>query len=612
MKKPMNIPKSQAPVIRRYSSLAGVDLSRLPSQVASFRSPDAKNVYKDYRTSGAPAVQSRPGFKKAAKASGKIYGIHVLGSKTLIHHGSVLSLASGFPSETAFTDFPVTMNESRSESFVFGGKLYILDGLNYLVYNGTALSDVKNAAYVPTTKISSSPDGGKAQFYQDVNYLTPLRKNSFCADGVSRTYKLDAASFDDELPRVWINGTEMTGGFSYDSGSGSVTFEQAPASPLTEGTDNVVIQFSKTVNGYEERIKGCSIACVFDNRVFLSGNNGFKGVVFHSELDDPTYFSDESWYDDGADMCEVKALIPSSQMLTVVKNAYPSSESSKVYFHTPSLNYDAGKVYPCSDAGINTGCIAAGALFGDDIVFISPDGLEGVSISSQKARLHHRSGNIDAALVNDGALVNASIKIWRNYLCILTEGRMYLADSFQRFTNEGSNEYEWYLWEDIGVYDAGGFKAACLLKTIGDKLYFGCENGCVCVFEGTNDDGRAINAYWCMPEDIFSSLSHFKTTNRRGGAAIVKRIPNSLIKIATSTDRESFADVCESKTSGFGFEQVDFASFSFGTGVRGLVTFGIKKKKIWHFQLKFYSDEKDKPFGIYEACIEAFIGNYIK
>ena len=28
--------------------------------------------------------------------------------------------------------------------------------------------------------------------------------------------------------------------------------------------------------------------------------------------------------------------------------------------------------------------------------------------------------------------------------------------------------------------------------------------------------------------------------------------------------------------------------------------------------LKFYSDEKDKPFGIYSATIEAFAGGYVK
>ena len=38
----------------------------------------------------------------------------------------------------------------------------------------------------------------------------------------------------------------------------------------------------------------------------------------------------------------------------------------------------------------------------------------------------------------------------------------------------------------------------------------------------------------------------------------------------------------------------------------------IREKNFTEFSMKFYSDEKDKPFGLYSATIEAYIGSYVK
>ena len=38
----------------------------------------------------------------------------------------------------------------------------------------------------------------------------------------------------------------------------------------------------------------------------------------------------------------------------------------------------------------------------------------------------------------------------------------------------------------------------------------------------------------------------------------------------------------------------------------------IKQKKFIELCVKFFSDELDKPFGIYDAVIEAYVGSYIK
>lgn len=42
------------------------------------------------------------------------------------------------------------------------------------------------------------------------------------------------------------------------------------------------------------------------------------------------------------------------------------------------------------------------------------------------------------------------------------------------------------------------------------------------------------------------------------------------------------------------------------------VIYKIKEKKWTNISLIFYSDELNKPFGIFDAVLEAFIGGYVK
>lgn len=89
------------PLTRHYRDLAGVDFSSLPSAVAPNRSPEAKNVYKDYRATNGQAIETRPGITKLGTLSGAVHGIHIYGAKCLVHHGTALSEWVSFPSVIA-------------------------------------------------------------------------------------------------------------------------------------------------------------------------------------------------------------------------------------------------------------------------------------------------------------------------------------------------------------------------------------------------------------------------------------------------------------------------------------------------------------------------------
>lgn len=83
------------------------------------------------------------------------------------------------------------MNYRKSQHFVFNNRLYILDGKNYLVYDGSSISQVKNSAYVPTTYIGIIPAGENADIgteYEQRNILTPKFKHTFIADGTTKEF----------------------------------------------------------------------------------------------------------------------------------------------------------------------------------------------------------------------------------------------------------------------------------------------------------------------------------------------------------------------------------------------------------------------------------------
>lgn len=143
---------------RQYTDFAGVDFKNNESMVNLNRSPDALNVYKDYLSSGI-CIQTRPGFRKIGKIGNKINGIFIYkNTKAIVHSGNKLFLWSNFPDTPEISVLKEDMNNTKTCFFILNDKVYINDGLHYLVFDGT-LRDVTADAFVPTTTISRSPAG---------------------------------------------------------------------------------------------------------------------------------------------------------------------------------------------------------------------------------------------------------------------------------------------------------------------------------------------------------------------------------------------------------------------------------------------------------------------
>lgn len=598
---------------RTYADFSGVDFLNEPTLVSITRSPDALNVWKNYRDAQGTCIETRPGYRKIAQIGNRINGIYIFSlTKALIHSGTVLYEWSNFPSEPTsetLKQLYADMNNKRSKYNKLDSKLYINDGKNYLVYDGTILKKVKDEAFVPRTTISRTAGNmGGGETLQDVNLLQPKRINSFVGDGTSKIFYLDAQNIDSTTVTVTVDNKKQTenSDFTVDRVNGKVTFNTAPSKPNLSGEDNVFITFSKTISGYEDRINKCTKALLFDNRMFFTGNPDFPNAVFHSELNNPAYISDLSYYEDGSSDSSITGMTVGNNVLWIFKNL--DQNNANVFYHEPTLDLEHGKIYPTKQGNVSVGCYVDSTNFQDDIVYLSRYGLEGISTEKidSKQAIAHRSFMVDVKMTNENNYKDAMMTEYQGYLLILVNGKIYLADSRQKYANLDSFGYEWFYWDFTDINPT-------LLKEYNDKLYIGTDNGSIFILEGTNDNGKTIISYWTTPMDNFGYNNQLKTTNKRGGLAKIKTIPNGLIKIARRTDKSSeYKYTTRKSANGFSFESLDFRNFSFITTDKSYVLYKIKEKKLNELSLKFYSDEKDKPFGIFSSTIEAFVGGYIK
>lgn len=415
-------------------------------------------------------------------------------TKTLSYRGSDISEndlleLSYYESVSAASDILfAAMNLHKSAYFIFNNRLYIMDGLNYLVYDGETVKPVKDSAYIPTTYINIVPAGANADAgveYEQRNILTPKFKHTFVADGETTEFLMNENELD-SVVSVKVYGAEKAAGTDYtvDLANGKITFKTAPSAPQNtvretvggetvyyeQGFAGVEITAAKTYTSIDgvtenmsdisELISKCTLCTTYDGRVFCTGNPDYHNHVFfcgrnNTGYADPSYFGILNYMQDGVGLAPITGIMCVSDTLMVLKS--DTQQDSSIYFHTAT---DSGqnlipRIYPSVQGLSGLGCVGACCNFLDDPIFISRLGVEGVSqlrIASERAN-EHRSRLIDAKLVNTD-LSKVSLEEWGGYLCVLTGGNIFLADSRQRYEDTtGAMQYEWYYLEKIGVWD---------------------------------------------------------------------------------------------------------------------------------------------------------------
>lgn len=562
---------SGAKITHNYTNFRGVDFT--DKEIASYRSPDALNVWKNYRTLGK-SIETRPDIELVESYNYPVFGFFFykvgLVEYKIVHSGVYLY--------NGHTQIYSGMNPKKSTMFVYNNILYILDGLHYLQFDGTEVKEVEG--YVPTTTTGMTPSGQGSK-YQQVNLLNPLRKNEFVGDGKSVEYVLDShneAIDTSYTPKVWVNDV-LTTAFTVDFQHGIITFNEAPSIPDTDGRTNVIIQFSRTITGYRSRIAKCTKAIEFDNRIFFTGNPDYPTTIFHSGLYEANYVGDQMYYQEGNDTSPIRGMVAGNNALWVFKE--PNQANTTIYYHIPTTSInDLGeyvKEYTTTHSSISTGCVADAINFNDDICFFSPRGMEAISgnIESEQV-LAHRSGLVDSRLLQEDNYKKLLFAEYEGYLLVCIDNHIYLADSNQSYAE--FPRYEWFYWEmpkDIRstyVYN--------------DTLYFGCDDG---IYSLTNfDKNRQVTSYWTTPYDEFGYPQYQKSTNKKG---CTMDCNGKYVKVYVSKDTKAWEWIKN-------HSNVSLYAVS-----------KIKAKKFKGIQLKI---ESSYPFELFSSTLEVYVGGYLK
>jgi hypothetical protein len=553
-------------VSRIYSNFRGVDFRG--EEISLVRSPDCLNVWKDYKETDS--IRTRPELALRAAFDAPVYGVFFFGDEMLVHSGTKLYRVQDGVKTVLFSG----LNEHLSDGFLYENIWYFKDGKNYLRYDGVTVKPIEG--YVPTTTIARKPAGGGTK-HEDINMLTGMRINSFLADGGSFDFYLDATKIDTDFqPIVKVDGGIVSSdSYTVDYEEGKISFTNtAPDAPQTNGQDNVTVEFKKTISGYADSILGCTLLQVFDNRVFFSGNKDYPNVVWHCSLNDPTYCSDLDYYREGLDNAQINGLVAGNNALWVFRE--PSQANTTVFYHTPTIDDEYGKIYPSSHSSVTTGCVGKAINFNDDIIFFSERGMEGISgdITTEQV-VAHRSSLVDRKLTAEEGYTGMVLEEWEGYLLVFIGNKVYLADSRTAFTNEDHIEYEWFYWEL-------GKKVVCA-RVEGGILYVGTEDG---VYTLTDLEGN-VESHWVTPKDKFNNPHKQKTTNKRGCVAEAEGDVSLYAKL----------------------DDTDFELIGQYKNVTDCFVSRIKRKKFKDIQLKFASSTR---FSLETVTLECFIGGYIK
>lgn len=556
---------------------AGVDFASHPTKVDWARSPDACNMIAN--ETFFPV--KRTGYRRIAAFDAEIFGLHRLDGHTLCHAGNILwRMGEDEEPVQLYTD----MNEEKSVSFLMGGKLWLLDGKTYLVYDGETVQPVRDIAYVPTTTIGCAPAGGGTSL-EAVNLLTPKRINTFVGDGESTKFQLDCQDID-------LDSAECVE-FEIDSVNpitGVVTFKQPP--PDAGGLANVIISFSKTTE--HPSIDKCRICGLYggknDTRVFVSGNPEEPNCDWQSGLYDPTYFPDTGYTRIGSDASAIMGYARQYDTQVVLKS---DGQDAKQYLRTFELDENDRPSYPLRQGAEAAGAVSRYAIhvLEGTPLYLSQQGVMGVfgTNVTEYRTIAGISQRIDPRLSSE-QLQTAVACVWKGSYYLAVGGHCYIADSRQ---TENSIP-EWYYWDNI--------PAVCFLAdSVDERLWFGTADGRVCAFcretdgDAYLDDGSPVYARWATP---FSTLDVWNRTK-----TILSCRPLLMPYGYSGADiwyrtEHSFVCVCKSHFSQFDFAHIDFSRFSFYSAAAAVpIPVRRRIRRAYLFQMIARNDNAE-PFGL--------------
>ena len=607
-----------------YGTFKGVDFSIDPSLVDKSRSPYAPNLIAD--KGGLP--EKRLGWRVLHQIEQPINGLwygEINGQKSFIAHGGTKIYKF---SAVSFEVIKEGVNNAKSTAFFMRasddtGKIYILTGKEFLEYDGTSIINVADDAYVPTILISRNPTGG-GTLYESVNLISNKRIESFLGNETDKVYQLSANKIDsvDKVEVLNSNGEKVTTTeYTADLTTGKITFN-AVQKPIVNGQDNVFITYTKTVEGYADRINKCTISDLYglggSNRVFLSGNPDFKAYDWYSDIFRPNYFPDLNYSIVGTSDTAIMGYQRLGKYQMILKE--DNQQDSTVFQRYGTLNDDGSVTFSIEQGVAGIGAVSkyCFGMLADEPLFLSRQGVQAITSNNILAErtIRNRSFFVDNYLTSESNLQNAVACEWNGFYVLCVNGVAYVLDGKNKSYKERTiasydYNYECYYWTNI---------PAVSLLSVNGELYFGTADGRICKFNTDvellnkySDDGKAIVASWATKNDDDNAPHLYKSMTKKGCLVTIKPYTRSSGTIYVSQDgnprkllRKGLMDILD-------WDDIDFDRFTFNTNESPQDIFFKKKvKKYKRLQIIVENDAVNEGFGVLQIVKTFTVGNYAK
>lgn len=433
------------------------------------------------------------------------------------------------------------LKDNRTFCFVSKNKAYFIGCGDYLVFgswDGGQTYELRRVynnedTYIPTTTINidcvDSTSNIAQEALDDINMLSPWRKNGFVGKTTSASYIVDTKKIDANTEvSVVINegfnnekhltnqvfnnetstytfGTEL---FDESTGlkvgdldfvTGTFTLNEKTTDDESNGNSNIFVTFCLD-SEKADYIQNCEFGTYFGtdgnmNRLFLSGNEQFLNCDFYSGEDDFTYFSQGGQTYLGNTPI-VGYLRLSDGTLAILKQ--DSQQETTVFYRSGTFSSDENisgdTIRKSAKFSVFAGAPGIGAVsrFGmqtlaGDSLFLSKDGVFGLELSSNIATTERfakeRSSYIARKLKEFEDLSQAVSIVYDNRYLLFIDNVAFVADARSKSRAKGSMsdtfDYEWYYWDNMPVR---------VVSEVNNQLWFGTSDGKICVFDNQFSD----------------------------------------------------------------------------------------------------------------------------
>lgn len=494
--------------------------------------------------------------------------------------------------------------EAETSFFGFGGKVYLLNGTDYMSWDGGEDTQFQNVApYVPLIQTATTPSGSGTTL-ENVNRLTNERRVQFSPDGTAVTFQLPEKDVN-AVTAVTLGGAEQSG-WTLSAADGRVTLAAAPAA----GTNTLEIRYTKG-EATDSEVKGMRYAELYngstDTRVFLYGDGTnraiYSGIEYASGAPSAAYFPAMSELTVGEANTPITALVrhysrlmafkPNSAWVIQYSQMSLDGGSTTAAFYVQPVNRQIGNEAPGQVLLVENDPLT---LESAD-VFIWKSTSRSGYITTSENNAKRVSDPVARTLrgVESRTIRTANLAYEHEYWLLLGDGRALIF-------NYGNNC--WY------YYDHLPFER---VTEIENEVYGFSGDGRVVHFSRLyrNDDGLAIDCYAATGAMDFSKDWLLKYSPM----IFVSMQPESAARIYVTVETNRRSEYPE-KVVAYNlatFLHVDFNHFSFRTNRKPQVKrVKIKVKKATFYRLIFKSNSASVTATVIETDIKLRYAGYVK